>query len=343
MLTKQEMFLDFLGAADVQLVIPVYQRVYAWTERQCDELWADVRRAGRTGSAHFVGTVLYAPEAGAGDVGRRLDVIDGQQRTATLVLLLAALRDHLRDTGTALEGIDAQGIDRRYLHVAGSSGACKLVLSRADRATMAAVVDGAEPPGEDDRSANVMANYERFRSNMGGNFTTEHAEELWRGIRRLLVIAAELDDEDRPQLVFESLNSKGMPLTTADLVRNLLLVNVGYDEQTRLYERYWAPVEQLFGEDPNAVRLNAALHGWLAVTAPRLHVGGKDDVYGAFKTYLEDVHKGTLEELLRGLKGFCETFAAKSQSTGTSRAKEHAAWANGKVEGIISEKRLFGD
>lgn len=343
MLTKQEMFLDFLGAPDTQLIIPVYQRVYAWNDRQCDDLWADICRVGRTESTHFVGTVLYATEEGTQQAEKRLDLIDGQQRTATVTLLLTALRDYLRDSGTALEGIDAAGITKRYLHTSGAEEACKLVLSRVDRDTMTAVMEGTTLPEEDDLSANVLTNYQHFRSKMDENFTAEDADVLWRGLQQLLVIAAELDGEDRPQLIFESLNSKGMALTTADLVRNLLLVNASFEEQTRLYEKYWAPIESMFGEDPASQRLNAALHGWLAITAPKLRVKSKDEVYAAFKIYLEDIHKGTLEELLRGLKGFCETFAAKSQSSRVSHAQAHANWANGKVEGIISEKKLFGD
>lgn len=343
MFTKQERILDFIGTPRTQLIIPVYQRVYAWSDRQCDALWTDVRRAGRTGAAHFMGTVLYAPEPGEGTASQRLDVIDGQQRIATLTLLLTALRDYLREANIALEGTDAQGITERYLHVAETQDTGKLMLSRADQATLTAVIEGADLPDEDDVSANVTANYERFRAKMDANFSAEDAEELWCGLQRLLVIAAELDDGDRPQLVFESLNSKGMPLATADLVRNLLLARASYDEQTRLYERYWAPVETLFGDDDSSQRLNAALHGWLAVKAPQLHVGGADEVYDAFKAYLDTAHQGTLEELLIGLKGFCETFAAKSQSSGAAHAKEHATWANGKVEGIISEKKLFGD
>ncbi len=47
MITDQESFLDLIGAGEAQLVIPVYQRVYAWTERQCDTLYDDALRAGR--------------------------------------------------------------------------------------------------------------------------------------------------------------------------------------------------------------------------------------------------------------------------------------------------------
>ncbi len=344
MITKQEAFLDFIGAPDTQLVIPVYQRVYAWDEKQCNALWTDVQRAGHAGSAHFIGTLLYAPEPGSGDVERQLDIIDGQQRTATLLLLLVALRDWMEEAGCALDGIDAGGITSRYLHVADVPGAAKLVLSRVDRATMDAVVErSALPEDEEEISANVVANYRLFRGKMDGKFSREDAETLWKGIRQLLIVSAVLDGDDRPQLIFESLNSKGMPLTTADLVRNLLLVNTGYEEQMRLYEQYWEPIERLYADDPGSQRLNAALHGFLAVSAPKLHISSKDEVYGTFKTFLEDVYHGTLEELLIGLKGFCETFATKSGASGAARAQAAAEFGISKPKDYIGSRKVFGD
>ncbi|WP_165172051.1 DUF262 domain-containing protein [Adlercreutzia sp. ZJ242] len=348
MIIRQETLLDFLGAPDTQLVIPVYQRVYAWSTRQCDQLWADVMRAGRTGATHFTGTVLYAHEPGDAAGAEHLHVIDGQQRTATLTLLLTALRDYLGESGLTLEGATAEGITQRYLRAPGMPAASdgtpapKLLLSRVDRATLSAVLEKTELPEEDDLSANVISNYRRFREKMGERFDAEDAAALWGGLQRLVVLAAELEGEDRAQLIFESLNSKGMPLSTADLVRNLLLASASYDEQTRLYDRYWAPVERMYGEEGGSARLAAALHGWLAVTAPKLRVGSADEVYAAFKTYLEDIHRGSLEELLRGLKGFCTTFNERSQSSGSATAQRHSQNGN-SLENTIASKKLFGD
>lgn len=342
MITDQESFLDLIGAGEAQLVIPVYQRVYAWTERQCDTLYDDALRAGRTGRAHFIGTVLYARETEPRCSCERLDIIDGQQRAATITLILCALRDYLIENGIELEAISVEEITLRYLHVASKPDAPKLLLGRIDRGTMSAIVDKTDLPEGDDLSLTVTNAYERFRMKMRG-FTAEDAERLWQGICRLYVVSAKLEDGDRAQLIFESLNSKGMPLTTADLVRNLLLVNIGYEEQTRLYETYWAPVEALYAADADGTRLAAAIRGWLAVTAPKLKTSGKNEVYPAFKTYLEDMHQGTVEELLIGLSGFCKMFAARSQATTTMRSLPHDSWGDGKVRGIISEKKLFGE
>lgn len=47
--------LDLMGVAKMQFVIPVYQRVYSWSVKECEVLWADVMRAGRDNVSHFVG------------------------------------------------------------------------------------------------------------------------------------------------------------------------------------------------------------------------------------------------------------------------------------------------
>jgi uncharacterized protein with ParB-like and HNH nuclease domain len=93
--------LDFLKKSP-QFVIPIYQRTYSWTEKECRQLWDDLIRAGSDSqvSAHFVGSIVYI-EKGLYQVSSQspMLVIDRQQRLTTLTLLIAALAG-------ALEGLD---------------------------------------------------------------------------------------------------------------------------------------------------------------------------------------------------------------------------------------------
>src|ERR1700755_991581 len=85
--------LDFLKKSP-QFVIPIYQRTYSWTERECRQLWDDILRAGRNDevSAHFVGSIVYIEEGLFQVSGNTpLLVIDGQQRLTSLTLLIEAL------------------------------------------------------------------------------------------------------------------------------------------------------------------------------------------------------------------------------------------------------------
>ena len=91
-------FLPFLGTANASSSSPVYQRLYSWTTKDCETLWVDIMRAGKFGHTHFIGSMLYAPEAGGTLTGvNRYLLIDGQQRMTTLTLLLSAFIEYLKE------------------------------------------------------------------------------------------------------------------------------------------------------------------------------------------------------------------------------------------------------
>ena len=74
--TRQDSFLGFLGRGDTRFVIPLYQRVYSWAPRQCQELWTDIMRAGSQQRSHFMSMVLFTQAEEDGLTA--LDIIDGQ-------------------------------------------------------------------------------------------------------------------------------------------------------------------------------------------------------------------------------------------------------------------------
>src|SRR5258708_13789715 len=78
---------QLLGVPNTQLRVPPYQRPYAWETEQVDELWDDLLQVGAAGR-HFMGALVLNTE----DVACP-EVIDGQQRLTTLVVLLGLIRD----------------------------------------------------------------------------------------------------------------------------------------------------------------------------------------------------------------------------------------------------------
>lgn len=92
--------LDFLKKSP-QFVIPIYQRSYSWTEKECKQLWNDIVRCGKNDrtAVHFIGSIVYV-ESGVSQITHQasLLVIDGQQRLTTVSLLLTALAEAVGDT-----------------------------------------------------------------------------------------------------------------------------------------------------------------------------------------------------------------------------------------------------
>ena len=108
--------LKFLSQSP-QFIIPIYQRTYSWTESQCRQLWDDILRAGGDDEiiAHFLGSIVYI-EKGLYQVSSNspLLVIDGQQRLATVSLIIEALARQLDDS-ELIEGFSSKKLRNYYL------------------------------------------------------------------------------------------------------------------------------------------------------------------------------------------------------------------------------------
>ena len=135
--------LDFLKKSP-QFVIPIYQRTYSWTERECQQLWDDTIRTGSNDSisAHFVGSIVYI-EKGLYQVSSQtpLLVIDGQQRLTTIALMLEALARELGDA-EPIDGFSAEKIRNYYLlnPLEKDERGYKLLLTQTDKDTLLALL-----------------------------------------------------------------------------------------------------------------------------------------------------------------------------------------------------------
>ncbi len=215
-------FLEFLKKSP-QFVIPIYQRTYSWTERECRQLWDDILRTGGNHaiSAHFVGSIVYI-EKGLYQVSSQspLLVIDGQQRLTTVMLILEALARQLGDT-EPVDGFSAEKLRGYYLlnQLEDGDRRYKLLLTQTDKASMLALVQ--QKPEPMDSSLRIAENFEFFEAqvkSLGADLAT-----LCQGLAKLVVVDISLSrDQDNPQLIFESMNSTGLDLSQADLIRNSL-------------------------------------------------------------------------------------------------------------------------
>jgi uncharacterized protein with ParB-like and HNH nuclease domain len=210
MKASEARFLDFLKKS-MRLVIPIYQRNYSWTEKQCEQLWEDVVRAGEgpDSGLHFVGSVVYVQEGLAGIMDQSWLVIDGQQRLTTVSLLLEALARAIPEDQEPVEGFSSRKIRNYYLLNNEEVGdkKFKLSLSENDNDTLHALLAGrpeSEFPSEPSKT--VLASFNHFKKkieSLGGRL-----DVLCKGLAKLALVDISLDREhDNPQLIFESMNS----------------------------------------------------------------------------------------------------------------------------------------
>tara|TARA_R110002073_G_scaffold129935_7_gene276489 strand:+ start:3956 stop:6058 length:2103 start_codon:yes stop_codon:yes gene_type:complete len=300
--------LQFLDAAP-RFVIPIYQRTYSWTEKECAQLWDDVFRAGADDGidVHFIGSIVYI-EDGLSNNSRRSPnlVIDGQQRLTTITLLLAALADTIGE-GEPVEGFSADEIRENYLtnHRRSGDEFYKLLLTRADRETLKAIVGQHDQPTP--KSDRILENYRAFQNRLQGG--EEVVKTICRGLNKLVMVDIALSREhDNPQLIFESMNSTGRELSQADLIRNFVLMGLEPDRQTKLYEHFWHPMEQDFGQAAYTAHFDSFMRHYLTVRTGNIPRIG--DVYEAYKTYARNMQGkgGTIEDLVEEVRAYARYY-----------------------------------
>ena len=302
--------LSFINKAP-QFVIPIYQRTYSWTEKECRQLWEDVRRAGRSDHipVHFLGSVVYVEESVSNNSSRSPQlVIDGQQRLTSVTLLLAALSDAIGDD-EPVDGFSFKKIRNRYLLDPDEDGdrAFKLLLSKTDRTTLNAIVARDDLP--EAFSMRVKDNFGLFLRWLGQDSTA--VAEICSGLNKLMIVDVALSREhDNPQLIFESMNSTGKELSQADLIRNFVLMGLEPKLQTRLYEQYWRKMEEGFGQGAYAAHFDAFMRHYLTIVTGAIPRQG--DVYVSYKAYWHEqsAQGREAEDLVREVWEFSRYYGA---------------------------------
>lgn len=298
-----------------QFVIPIYQRTYSWTEKECRQLWDDIVRCGSNDkiAVHFVGSIVYIA-SGLSQVTHQapLLVIDGQQRLTTVSLLLAALAKAVGD-GEPFDGFSQRKIKNYYLVNPEESDErhFKLLLSQTDKASLTALVTDGEPPRHP--SIRINANYEFFKKWISEGKVD--LATLCRGLAKLVVVDIALTrDQDNPQLIFESMNSTGKELSQADLIRNFILMGLEPTLQTKLYEQFWRPMELDFGQEAYGTHFDGFMRHYLTVMTGE--IPNINAVYDAFKDHARitranfsdnDSH---IESLVREIRDYARHFCA---------------------------------
>lgn len=296
--------LDFIGKSqEKQFVIPIYQRVYSWEKEHCKQLWDDIIKTGGNDQieGHFIGSILYVL---ADDThSSPLLIIDGQQRLTTITLLLIALRNHSSDE------VKRKEIENHYLINSGNDGdkKFKLFLSEPDKDTLLSLIDkDRRKPSEP--SLKIMENFKLFEEWIRKN--TDKLETIFKGLDKLMIVWIALEKgKDDPQLIFESMNSKGIELTQTDLIRNYIVMETEVKKQEDFYNQYWRAMEEDFKQSKKQSKredlFNKFVRHYLTIKIGK--IPNEKRVYEAFKDY-QQKEGIEIEDLLKDLQKYCGYF-----------------------------------
>lgn len=302
--------LQTLFQQPISYQIPQFQRPYAWRkDKQWEPLWEDVHTLaerylnGEMGDKirpHFMGAIVLFPQTNkTGEVTKSI-VVDGQQRLTTLQLLIKAAQqlfqsqddiaraDRLRELTTNPESYCVIPDDETKIRQS----------SRNDqRAFQAAIIDDSG----DNSHQSVAAAYTYFKAEVDHWLNNDPDNRIARAnaledtlTKRLLIAAIDLDAEEKPHIIFETLNARGEPLKQSDLIKNTVMYEADVIDDDQKARKLWGMFEDQWwrkeaDETLKRTHIDRFLNHWMVMRKQR--EVAVDGVAREFRDYIERKNK----------------------------------------------------
>ena len=296
---------DFLSSNKTQFVIPVYQRNYDWSIVQCKRLLDDILEIGNNNkqAAHFIGSIVFVhDDTYTTSRIRELIIIDGQQRLTTITLIYLTiywLAKSLKDESLVNEIVETYLINK----FAAEEEKLKLRPTENNDKALKYLLRNDEQE-EFSEYSKLVDNFNYFK----GRIVEENYQIVLKGLSKLMFVEISLDRQnDDPQRIFESLNSTGLDLSQADLIRNYILMGLNRTDQNKIYQNYWEIIEK-FAKDErlNISKVSDFIRDFLTLLNKR--IPNKDNVYIEFKEKYPITTVRELEQNLSVIKGFVKHY-----------------------------------
>lgn len=249
--------LTFLANED-SVKVPFFQRRYVWKEENWADLLDDMLDTKRK---QFLGSIILKQQQRKIGESNEVLVIDGQQRLTTLSLLLKALFDSFAadKRKNAEELINSHLFykrsimeDRRYV---------KIVHSKLDSTNFQDIIESrltAEVvTGINSKSSSILRCYKYFKDRLSGISETAQIDLFQRLLDKnnKFLVLIDLDEMEDEQAIFDTINSAGVRLSGADIVKNALFQKAAElmpeEDMLDLYKTQW---DDVFNKDDDAVK-----------------------------------------------------------------------------------------
>ena len=311
MKTDNQSISEVLTLNSTSFYIPPFQRAYAWGKPEIERYFSDILRIiesefdnkQQDKLEHFFGTLVIKKEIQ--NMGNMSIVVDGQQRLTTTLLFLIALRDTETDEEKKKQVTDF------YLKNNNSSFEDKIKLKQVtkDWEMYRALVNNEQATQGIIYNAYLL--FVKLINEQKRLKPQIQFEHYILAIKRMNVAIIFLDERphkgEDPQIIFETLNSLGKPLTLSDLIRNFVLLNMKSNEQSRIYEDIWHPkIENVLNEHTSHFfrdYLQYKTASWFKAISDN----NTKEVYQLFKDFVKDnfdTHDDFINDIIRYTKWY---------------------------------------
>ena len=303
--------------------IPVYQRNYEWGHSQVTQLLEDIDgiikelkifdidleqavsanvnhrilegiKEDKKQYSYFIGCLVVQNDGG----GKPYYIIDGQQRITTISLIMIALRD-LYNKFPSLKNTTLENEFKNRIKKSHSNGTVSLTLKpiESDNIVYEHIVNNdIESLRKEHTESQLYINYNKIKNKIENSLKkAEYSiDDIWEALTKLKIVLISVTKEDKPQKIFESLNSTGKDLAEADLIRNYVLMSLcGNEKPEDIYHNYWRKIE----ENCNKYDLTEFMRYFL-IFKKQSPVQLKK-VYEIFKKQYPEINKDHLDEIKR--------------------------------------------
>lgn len=317
--------IEYMEGSKKRFIIPVYQRNYDWKTENCKQLYDDLIKVIKNNRrSHFFGSLVSVYEPS----GRNTEflVIDGQQRLTTVSLLFLAMYN-LIDGGVLVPADPSLGkqIYEDFLvdKYQPAETRIKLKPVKNDQKAFGKLFSSVD---EHIRESNLTTNYNYFYERIQKQEVT--IDELFDAICSLEIINITLNNEDNPQLIFESLNSTGLDLSEGDKIRNFILMGLPSKEQDEYYDKYWNRIEECTKYD-----VSSFVRDYLSVK--QLSIPSQKKIYVSFKEYVEQ-QSIEAEDLLKELLAYAKRYEILLTGGTKNRALDSCIYRLNRLETTVT-------
>lgn len=308
----------FSSGGDVHYFLPYFQREYAWEKTNWQTLLNDVLSlyevyVDEKPPEHFMGSLVVINDGTRNGTVPAFKLVDGQQRLTTISIMLSALSFLIKGSHPNL-----YKKIRKMITNPDEDGMLHFKLlptsKYGDREVYIAIIKEEESLPATDSKITQAYDYYVHEINTRLKLRKIDPEKFFLVLTNCLqVVFIDLNQEERPYEIFESLNAKGKPLTQADLVRNYIAMKLPEARQPQVFEKSWSKIEDMLQEKRYVGRsrlgeLTAFLRHYLAFRNSILC--NEEHVYARFRDRIEVECKSadTFEAEVSTLKRFADYY-----------------------------------
>ena len=280
-------FESLVGGENKVFEVPLFQRNYSWDKESCEQLFNDILNAFLNNETYYIGNFMFYNSTEINPNYTKFILIDGQQRITSLLLLLCAIRDIF----PKMSYINKDFLINPY---APEQYKCKLKQNYNDLEDFKEIIDNKKNNSKNSPIYNAYNKFVELITNCE-HITPSNVKNFYKTIRNLEALGISLPNKNisKVQDIFEKINSTGVELSSADLIRNFLLFSSSTEIQSNLHN-YWKIIEDIVGENNISKFAKSFLirHTYNDVSNKK--------VYSEFKNYFGDKeHEETLKSLVR--------------------------------------------